>query len=85
MSAEAFARILRLPLSMSPFSKYSNTLVCGFHEEIPSSAHPKSAQMYILSLRPNPLLVQKPTLVNLKLLFRHSVQKPPKLLFLSGF
>jgi hypothetical protein len=41
--------------------------------------------MYILSLRPNPLLVQKPTLVNLKLLFRHSVQKPPKLLFLSGF
>jgi hypothetical protein len=30
-------------------------------------------------------LVQKPTLNNLKLLFRTSVQKPPELLFLSSF
>ncbi|MDB5122640.1 MAG: hypothetical protein JWP94_769 [Mucilaginibacter sp.] len=34
--------------------------------------------------KPKLPLVQKPTLNNLKLLFRISVQKPPELLFLSG-
>jgi len=55
------------------------------HAEFPPSAYPKSAHPHILFARPKLKSVQKPTLVNLKLLFVQSVQKVLFLLFLGGF
>jgi len=60
-----------------------------FHLSFHAEFHPlhigTSAYLHIKSVRPKLILVQKPTLVNLKLLFCQSVQKVLKLLFLRGF